>query len=131
MFAPKKPRVIPTLEELVASCVDDISVNWERFALNNRLNDFFLSSVPLHSMPSVNYLADLNSIASVEHRIHLSVILNAPGTSESSKLGWIAGFEIQGTKVETPVMMCEAYARCFNVLLYLKLNRELVNNDLI
>ncbi len=127
----RKPREVPTLEELAARSADDISQNWERFARNNRLNDFFLSCVPLWALPQLNYLSDLNAISVVESKLGMSLVLNAPGTSPSSKLGWVASFEIKGVKVETPVMMCEAYARCFNILLFLKLSRELTNHGII
>lgn len=131
MFGPKKPREIPSLEILVASCCEEISENWERFARNNRLNDYFLSNVPLWAMPQLNYLSDLNAISVVENKLGMGLLLNAPETSPSSKLGWVAGFEIKEVKVETPVMMCEAYARCFNILLFLKLSRELTNHGII
>jgi len=131
MFNPKKPREAPpSIEALAVRCTDLINENWERFARNNRLNDYFLSCVPLWAMPQLNYLSDLNGVSTIENKLGLSVVVNAPGTSPSSKLGWVAGFEIKGVKVETPVMMCEAYARCFNILLFLKLSRELTNHGI-
>lgn len=131
MFSRRKALPeIPSVEELAAKCVDEISENWERFAKNNRLNDYFLTSVPVWALPQVNYLSDLNAISSVENKINLSLFLNAPGTSANSKLGWVASSQINGVKVETPVMVCEAYARCFNILLFLKLGRELTNHGL-
>lgn len=131
MFSARKPQVVPTLEVLAAKCIDDISDNWERFARNNRLNDFFLSCIPHWAIPQINYLSDINAISVIESKLGLAVIVNAPGTSPSSKLGWIAGFQIKGENVETPVMMCEAYARCFNIILFLKLSRELTNHGII
>jgi hypothetical protein len=128
---PRKPREFLTLEDLAIHSTDEISENWERFAKNNRLNDYFLQAVPLWSLPQLNYLSDLNAISSVESKINLSPIINSPETSESSKLGWVAGFFIRGVRIETPVMMCEAYARCFNILLFLKLSRELTNHGII
>lgn len=130
LFGAKKPQA-PTLEVLVAKCTDDISENWQRFAKNNRLNDFFLSCIPHWAIPQINYLSDINAISVIESKLGLAVIVNAPGTSPSSKLGWVAGFQIKDVNVETPVMMCEAYARCFNIILFLKLSRELTNHDII
>ncbi len=120
----------PTIETLATGCVEDISENWERFARNNRLNDFFLSSVPVWALPQLNYLSDLNAVSNVENKIGLNVIVNAPDTSAGSRLGWVAAFEINGLRFETPVMMCEAYARCFNILLFLKLGRALTQHDI-
>lgn len=131
MFSPKKPREVPSIEVLAVRCVDDISENWERFARNNRLNDFFMKSIPSWAAPGLNYVSNLNAVSVVETKLGLSFILYAPGTSPSSKLGWVASFEIKGVKVETPVMVCEAYARCFNILLFLKLSRELTNHGII
>lgn len=128
MFSTRKTP--PSVESLALKCVEEISDNWERFARNNRLNDFFLSSVPVWALPQLNYLSDLNAISVVENKLGLALILNSPGTSAASKLGWVAAFETQGIRIETPVMMCEAYARCFNILLFLKLGRELTNHGI-
>lgn len=121
----KKPIEPPSLEVLASRCSEEISENWERFARNNRLNDFFLSSTPVWSLPHINYLSDINAISIIENKINLALLLNAPGTAGASQIGWVAAFEIKGIRIETPYMMCEAYARCFNILLFLKLGREL------
>lgn len=130
MFGPKKPREVPSIEALAAQCSESIAESWERFAKNNRLNDFFLTSVPLWALPQLNYLHDLGAVSGVEAKLGLAVVVNAPGTSPSSRLGWVAAFELRGVRVETPVMMCEAYARCFNILLFLRLSRELTNHGI-
>lgn len=130
LFPAKGLRAVPSVEALAARCGDDISEDWARFARNNRLNDYFLSCVPLWALPQLNYLSDLNAVATVEAKLGLSPIVNAPGTSAASKLGWVAGFDTKDVRVETPVLMCEAYARCFNILLFLKLSRELTNHGL-
>lgn len=131
MFNPKKHREVPSIDALAVDVTESISENWERFARNNRLNDYFLSCVPLWAMPQINYLSDINAISTIETKLGVAIILNAPGTSESSKLGWVAGFEIKGVKIETPVMVCEAYARCFNIILFLKLSRQLTNHGIV
>jgi hypothetical protein len=127
LFGDRNKRSAPpvSVEDHARNCAEDISENWERFARNNRLNDYFLSCVPMWVNPQVNYLSDLTSVSSLETKIQLNVMVNAPGTCDSAALGWIASFNIQGVHVETPVMMCEAYARCFNILLFLKLSRTL------
>jgi len=126
----KKRPEPPTLEVLAEQCIDEISENWERFAKNNRLNDYFISSVPVWAQPKVNYLSDLNAISSIENKVNLALILHAPGTSSSSRLGWVAAFDVNGVQIETPIMMCEAYARCFNILLFLKLSRALTDHGI-
>lgn len=111
--------------ELVTHCVAEISDAWERSARNNKLNDFFISSVPTWTRSELNYVNDLNALSSIESKIHLDVIVAAPATLDPEALGWAAGFTFMGDVVSTPEMVSEAYARAFNILLFLKLQREL------
>jgi hypothetical protein len=128
----KVPLEKPSLEELIALCSEEIAGNWERFARNNRLNEHFTNCVPLHlgTRAGVNYLADLNSLSVVESKINLPLELHAPGVSSAGQLGWVASFTLNGTRVVTPFMPTEAYARCFNILLFLKLGRELTQQGI-
>lgn len=126
----KPPDKPPTIEELATYCVDSLADNWARFARNNRLNEYFLSTVPSWIDNSVNYLADINALSAVESKINLTPIVFGPGTDDAAALGWVAATRINGVVIRTPVMMCEAYARCFNIMLYLKLARELVKRNI-
>lgn len=121
----KKPPPKPTIQELAQFCSDEILAHWEKFASNNRLNDHFISQTPTWSQPTVNYLDDLNGLSAIEQKIHLEPQVVAPGFSPDNALGWIAAFRINGIIVATPFMVSEQYARCFNILLYLKLKREM------
>lgn len=121
----KKPPPKPTVAELAQFCTDEILSHWEKFASNNRLNDYFRSSTPMYSRSDVNYLEDLNALSLIEQRVHLEPQIIAPGFNDKNTLGWIAAFRLNGSIVVTPFMVNEGYARCFNVLLFLKLNREL------
>ena len=120
----------PTLEELAVTCAEEISENWQRFAKNNRLNDYFRQSAPSFTKDDLNYLQDLNAISSIELRLNLTMTLNAPQSIDSSQLGWIAHFKIGNAFVSTPFMPFETYARCFNILLFLKLSRELTTRGI-
>ncbi len=115
----------PTVPALASDCAEEISASWERFARNNRLNEYFAQCTPSWSQSGVNYLSDLNALSLIEGRIGLGLTLLAPGTVDVSQLGWIAGFRVAGVPVTTPFMVTEAYARCFNILLFLKIAREL------
>lgn len=126
----KPPPEKPSLESLASWCIEDIQGNWERFARNNRLNEFFVTSVPVWAQPNVNYLEDLNALSIIEQKIHLEPQLVAPGFSPDNALGWIGAFRMNGIVVATPFMVNEQYARCFNILLFLKLKRELVTNGI-
>jgi hypothetical protein len=127
----KKPVPKPTLEELAVTCSEEIAENWQRFAKNNRLNDYFVQSVPSWTSEGVNYLADLNAVSLIETKIKMTMSLHAPGSIDSAQLGWIADFKVGEMKVCTPFMPFEAYARCFNILLFLKLGREMTNNGIV
>jgi hypothetical protein len=126
--APEKP----SLAELELYCREKISDDWERAARNNRLNEYFTSCVPiiLGTMPGVNYLADLNALSVVEGKINLPLELLSPGASGVNQLGWVASFKLNGTRIMTPFMPFEAYARCFNILLFLMLGRELIQHGI-
>jgi hypothetical protein len=121
----KKPAPKPTVTELAQFCADEILSHWEKFASNNRLNDYFTSSTPMYCKGGVNYLEDLNALSLVEQKIYLEPQVVAPGFNEKNALGWIAAFRLNGVIVATPFMVSEQYARCFNILLFLKLKREL------
>lgn len=126
----KKLPEKPTFQDIATFCLEEITSNWERFARNNRLNDYFVNSTPSWASPGVNYLTDLNSIALIENKINLPLELLSPGSTGAEQLGWIAAFRINENRVMTPFMMSEQYARCFNILLFLKLGRELVQNGI-
>lgn len=126
----KPPIEHPTIEQLAALASEEIAGNWERFARNNRLNDYFASSTPTWSNPHTNYLGDLNAVAIIESKINIAVAVSAPGHAGVSQLGWVASFKINGITIATPFMVCEAYARCFNILLFLKLGRELTQRGI-
>lgn len=111
----------PTVEQLALRCSEEIAQNWERFARNNRLNDFFVQSVPSWSEEGVDYLSDLNALSNIEKKIGLWPTISAP----AQQVGWVAAFRLNGVEVVTPPMFSEAYSRSFNILLFLKLGREM------
>lgn len=120
----------PTLQEIFQNAIEEISGNWERFAANNRLNDFFVQCVPTWAQPELNYLDDLMALSSIERKIHLEPQIIAPGFNVDNALGWVAACRINGMIIATPFMPSEAYARAFNILLYLKVKRDLVTNQI-
>ena len=127
----KKPEEKLTIEQLASECVAAIAGDWERFARNNRLNDYFLQHTPQWTREKVDYLSDLSALSVIENKIGLGLYLVSPEASAStSQLGWVAGFKLNGVRFETPPMAFEAYARCFNILLFLKLGRELTQNGI-
>lgn len=119
-------KASPPVAELVQLAIDDLVDDWARFAKVNRLNDFFTDAAGVWTEAGVSYLSDLNAIAAIEGKVGLLPIIRAPITEE--QLGWQAAFYTKTTKVHTPNLPFETYARCFNVLLFLKLKRDLLAN---
>lgn len=117
----------PTIEQLAHGARERTDFEWEKFARSNRLNDYFTSSLPSWANQTVNYLQDLNEVGMVETKVGLVLKLRAPW---QSVIGWRAGFVMKGGEFETPDMPFESYARCFNILFYLRLRRELTNHGL-
>jgi hypothetical protein len=126
----KKTTVTPTVQEVAQFAIEEIDTHWGKFASNNRLNDYFVQYTPSWSQTNVNYLEDLTALSVLERKIHLEPQIIAPGFSPDNALGWVAAFRMNGVVVATPFMMSEAYARCFNVLLYLKVKRDLLANGI-
>ena len=126
----KKPVEKPSSQDLVSFCIDEILSHWGKFARDNHLNDYFIQSVPSWTQPSVNYLEDLSSIAGIELKIGLEPQVSAPGFVGDNQPGWVSSFKLNGLVVLTPFMASEQYARCFGVLLFLKLKREYTSHGL-
>lgn len=121
----EKPKA--TFEEVYFFCVEHIEEEWEKAAKTNRLNEFFVANAEPYSTTDVNYLSDLNAISALEAKVGVSVFIRSPDSTDddAGNVGWIAGFIVQENMVSSPEMFTEAYARCFNILLFIKLRREL------
>ncbi len=126
-IADHRKKEKPTLKELTDASVEFISNDWERFARNNRLNDFFVQMAGVWADQTINYLSDLNAIALIESKLGMCVIVRAP---YGPAIGWRGSFMLKNATVTTPDLPFEAYARCFNVLLYIKLKKDLVLHDM-
>lgn len=124
-----RKKEVPTLKELVDRAVEMLQSEWERFAKVNRLNDFFTEATSAWTSKDTNYLGDLNAVAGLEAKIGLNVLVRAPLAAHN--LGWQAAFYTKTSKIHTPELPFETYARCFNVLLFLKLKRDLISHGLV
>ena len=124
-LADRRKKDPPSIHKLIEDAIDLISSEWERFAKVNRLNDYFIETAGVWTEAGVNYLSDLNAISAVENKIGISIIVTAPF---GGHLGWRASFPIKSGTVTTPDLPFETYARCFNILLHLKLKRDLLAN---
>jgi len=123
-------RKKPSITEIVGYCTDEILQDWARFATNNKLNEYFTSCIPTYCRFDVNYLDDLTSLSYIEAKAKIDVQVISPGFQTENVLGWIAATRVRGEVVATPPMVNENYARCFNILLYLKVKREVNKHGL-
>lgn len=141
-FASRKKPIPakPTVDDIVVFCVDDILDHWDKAAKKNRLSEYFiesvyfLKSIDKDAPEKINYLESLTAISVIESKLGMGIRLANPeyGDDENDALpGWIAGFRLGDETVITPYMVSEAYARCFNILAYLKIQRELTAHGLI
>ena len=129
----EKPKPV-TMEELMAKAIDFLLTDWEKMARNNRLNDYFRQSLPnlIDSGEKTNFMGDLNEVAALELNIELYPMVFFPGTTDRKQLGWIVQFFLgkNNERISTPELASEAYARCFAILLYLKLKRDAIEHGL-
>lgn len=122
----EKPKKV-TIEELHVRAIEYLLGDWEKMARNNRLNDYFRQSVPqIDSSTKINYMGDLNEIAALELNIEHFPVIYFPGTNDRKQLGWQVHFFIGKTRLATPELASEAYARCFGILLFLKVKRDAI-----
>jgi hypothetical protein len=122
----RKKKPPPSPQEVVAFCTDAVMEEWGRFAKSNKLNDFFVSGVGAYAKPFANYLSNPTELALIEEKIGLMPGIWAPGVNGPSQVGWQACFRFGDVLVETPDMMSESYARCCNILIFLKVKREVI-----
>lgn len=118
-------KIAPTILQLTVDAVDFLLGDWEKMARSNRLNDYFKSSLPslIDQETRVNFMSDLNEIAKLELKLDLFPMIFFPGTTRQEQLGWVVQFKVDDDTICTPEMASECYARCFGVLLYLKVKR--------
>jgi hypothetical protein len=125
----KSKPVKPTVLELATFVCDDILDHWNKASSKNKLNEYFMVCTPPYSHAGINYLEDLTAIAEMERRIGLWVQIISPNFGEPGIPGWVAAFRVGSTTVATPFLTSETFVRCFNILLYLRLQRDLKSFD--
>lgn len=134
----RKDRVSPvappiTLQTIIAESLDFLLEEWEKLARHNRLNDYFKRQLSntIDFASTVNYMADLNEVALIELKLDVFPMIFFPGTLDNSQLGWRVKFKLGSETITTPELANEAYARCFALLLHLKIKRSALAAGLI
>lgn len=119
-----KPKPSLPIEKVAERAREEVMGQWEKFVGKNRLNEYFVSCTTAYCREGVNYLEDLNALSAVEARIGLEPQVCAPGFGVD-QTGWLAAFRMNGVVICTTYMPFETYARALNILLYLKVKRDL------
>jgi hypothetical protein len=127
----EKPQV--TWASIKEAAQDFLLTDWEKMARNNRLNEYFKRSLAnqIDHGSKVNYMSDLNEIAALELNLELYPMIFFPGTLNGTQQQWVVQFKLDKETVCTPELASEAYARCFAILLFLKVKREAIVNGLL
>lgn len=117
-----KPTAAMDFPTLAQNCIDTVATQWAKAAKINKLNDHFVQTVPWANRGG-DYLSDLNLISEIESKLKMEIFLRSP---QDNYIGWSAGFRMGNNGIETaPIHFTENYARCFNVLLFLKIKHEM------
>lgn len=122
-IATRRKAVPISAAEIMTAAVEHITGLWERSARVNKLNEFFVTSVPWAIVEGANYLEDLTALSSTERRLGIEIQTTAPGFSEA--LGWTASAKIAESLLTTAPMPTEQYARALLILLHTKIKRDL------
>jgi hypothetical protein len=119
----KSSQVPKPASEVAAFCSSDVMHNWEKYAKRNCLNEYFITNASVYTKPGINYLSNIGEIVYVERMLKMQPVIYAPGIINQQQIGWRAGFKFEDILVETPDMASEEYARCCNVLIWLRIKR--------
>ena len=106
-------------ESFLIESVDYLIGEWETAVRKNCLNEFFRTYA--YRTNDRNYTSDLNAISSLENDYSLGLINYAPFSLSNHQTGWISAFKVFNKSVHTPEFVSEAQARCFALLLFLRL----------
>lgn len=121
------------MDIVVADGIDFLLGEWEKMARHNRLNDYFKRALPnlIDYGSKTNFMADITAVAGLEMNLGLFPTMFAPGTRDPKQLGWCVAFKVGDYLCVTPELAGEAYARCFSILLYLKVKHDAYANGLL
>lgn len=126
-----RAKPVPTWDELVAACTQSLLDDWEKMAQGNRLNDYFKAVLPNLTSREVvsNYMADLNGAATIERKLDMWPVIYFPGTCDNN--GWVIVTNLGSFSFKTPEFANEAYARCFNILLFIRVKQAAISAGFI
>jgi hypothetical protein len=126
-LADRRKKEAPAIRDIVDDAISYVSDEWEKNARANRLNEYVADALKVWSANDVMYTQGLNAISNVEGALGMVIIVKSP---YNGQIGWKAGFVTKSLTCFTPDLPFESYARCFNVLVFLKVKRDLQLYDI-
>lgn len=114
------------LHEVCEQGAEYVHDQWAKAEGTNKLNDFFVRDIGYRADSAVNYLQDLSAIKKIEQQCGMIIVVFE--STDPDAPGWTASFMMASGALSTPLMASEEHARCLNILVYLKLKRDLVAN---
>lgn len=113
------------LKERFVEMTKDIGEEWQKHVVDNSLNEFIVSHFTDRLIDrTLDYTSDLNALSKLEQHIHLYPMILGPGATTGNSIGWGAGFYLNGLLLATPEFSSETYARCFNILLFIRMKNK-------
>jgi hypothetical protein len=119
LFAKTKEENPPlSFSEIADYCKEALISDWEMYSKKNKLQEFIFASIVPYGDELEDYTCDLNALSLVELRIGISTSIHKVDSH------WVAGFTVDDLLITTPRFGNEALARAFNILMFMKIRRE-------
>jgi len=122
-FPKKQIDIKASTEKTPEGILEDLTLFWGEHWEKNSLNEFIFASAVPYGDAEADYLSNLNAISKLEELVGIKPSIYR--VSDLNFAGWVASFYWDGVEMTTPRFYTEAEARAFNVLLYLKLKRDI------
>ena len=106
--------------------ISEMTEEWQDYATVDNLNQYILDVFRDKLIDrSLDYTGSLDSISKLEQHLRFNPMVLGPGATVGNSLGWGAGFYLNGNLYGTPEFSTEIHARCFNLILWVKLKEAL------
>lgn len=115
-----------TTTEIFEDVYADIIDEWQTKAIANGLNEYIRKKIPVHARGTAqaDFVGDLNILALAESRLGMQVSMINPEAAGTQ--GWLVSFKMGDEAFSAPPQMAsEAYARAFNILMFVEFNSRL------
>ena len=127
---PPAPPKIKLSDEIIVDARTTILEDWQRHAKANRLLEYFIFSLPIYTRPDVNYLNNMTEIVKIERQMGYTPKIYLRGSPAKSMADFFSAKAKMGYHViHAPEMLSEEHARAIMVLIYNKVRRDFLAED--